>query len=89
MFKMLKEKNFRLFIIVVTLGSAIVSFLAALLHNPYVIVLTVLSIILLILSFKMDSHKFVLLTEKLEIATFFFTLIMIILSFIYLFKPIN
>lgn len=89
MFKMLKEKNFRLFIIVVTLGSAIVSFLAALLHNPYVIVLTVLSIILLILSFKMDNHKFVLLTEKLEIATFFFTLIMIILSFIYLFKPIN
>lgn len=84
---MQKENIFRLLFTLVALGAAFVSFLAAIFHRNYIIILTIISLIILYYSIRMDNEKTVHVVENLEKAVFFFTLFMIIVSFIYLYKP--
>lgn len=81
------EKDLSFLMSLVAIGAVIVSALAMFIHSTSLLIIAVPCLIIAILMALMNKKSIVKISENLETIVFFFTLIVIIISFIYLYKP--
>ncbi|OQD59233.1 energy-converting hydrogenase A, subunit K [Methanobrevibacter arboriphilus JCM 13429 = DSM 1125] len=82
-----KEKDFVVLTSCMAIGVILASGFAAVLQRWLVLPVTIFGIIMFSLILLQNKEKFAHITENLENIVFMITLIIIIISFIILFKP--
>ena len=85
---MREEKGMVILISLVAFGIILISGLIAYFHTTLALPIIIMGIIFAILILSLKSHKQAVFTENLEKLVFAITLIIIIISFIVLYKPV-